>query len=329
MQEGYKHVTQADVAALAGVSRGLVSLVLRGEGRVSEHTRDKILEAAQKLAYQPNLAAAQLAVNKSHFIFLLVPNFENPFFNEVAQGLQQAASERGLTLVMASSGGSAEEERQALERVYQIRPAGVVIAWPFSDDKTLEAYARHTSLCVLTQNRNTRRVACVYMDEIQAAQLIVEHFQQQGVQKICFINPASGVEEYVNDLREKAVEKAALSAGIDFSTGRYQIPAEEFLVELLAMKSGLIGIVAYNDFLAIRIKAGLKDLENKYRRALVVSYDDTFLSKVPEISLSSISQNPVLMGEKCLSLLTHTENEQTNTVILSPDLHIRRSSAIR
>lgn len=326
MQEEYHHVTQADVAALAGVSRGLVSLVLRGEGRVSEETRNKILGAAQKLSYQPNLAAAQLAAQKSQFIFLLVPNFENPFFNEVAQGLEQAASSCGLTLVMASSGSNAEDERQALARVYQIRPAGVVIAWPFSDNQTFEAYAKHTPICVLTQNRNTDRVACIYMDETEAAKLIVEHYRQQNVEKIVFINPENNVEEYVNNLREYSVRKAANLALIDFSSAQLQIPTTEFIARLLEKGPDKIGIVAYNDLLAIRIIMALKELKPVYKNPLVVSYDDTFFGRTPEISLSSISQNPVEMGKMCIALLRRKNKKDQAVVVISPDLCIRSSS---
>ena len=73
--------TQQDVALAAGVSRGLVSLALKGEGRMSDETRRRILRTARTLGYRTNTAAAELAARRSSRLAVIVPYLDNPFFD--------------------------------------------------------------------------------------------------------------------------------------------------------------------------------------------------------------------------------------------------------
>ena len=95
--------TQADVAELAGVSRGLVSLALSGGGRMSQHTRERILSAARALNYQPHSAAAELAGGDSHRLLLVLPYLDNPYFDQLSRALRKAAEKVGYSLLVMVS----------------------------------------------------------------------------------------------------------------------------------------------------------------------------------------------------------------------------------
>ena len=96
-------VTQPDVAKLAGVSRGLVSQALSGDGRMSPSTRARILETAEQLGYYPHSAASELAGGHSKRLVLILPYLTNPYFDELSSHLRVAASARGYSLIVMVS----------------------------------------------------------------------------------------------------------------------------------------------------------------------------------------------------------------------------------
>ena len=96
-------VTQPDVAKAAGVSRGLVSQALSGDGRMSPSTRARILETAEQLGYYPHSAASELAGGHSKRLVLILPYLTNPYFDELSSHLRVAASARGYSLIVMVS----------------------------------------------------------------------------------------------------------------------------------------------------------------------------------------------------------------------------------
>src|SRR5690242_3336474 len=102
-----KRPTQSDVARLAGVSRATVSYVVNGLAEsdisIADHTRQRVLEAVEKLGYQPDARAQSLRSGMTNTIGLLIPDMQNPHYWEIANGVEQQLHGEGIDLLLATT----------------------------------------------------------------------------------------------------------------------------------------------------------------------------------------------------------------------------------
>lgn len=120
-------ITVKDLAARAGVSTATVSRSLNRDPRVKEETRRRVMEAVKELGYRFNDAARSLKTRRSKSIGFIVPEFNNEFLLEIAQGIEGRLKEAGYHLIVSSSNGNPREEREALQLLLEKAADGVII----------------------------------------------------------------------------------------------------------------------------------------------------------------------------------------------------------
>lgn len=120
-------VTLADVAIHAGVSPQTVSRSLRDPARVSERTRERVRRSISSIGYVPNLAARNLASNRSMTVAAIIPSISASVFSDAVHGLDEVLSPEGYQLFIGSTYYRPEREEEIIRALLGRRPDGVFI----------------------------------------------------------------------------------------------------------------------------------------------------------------------------------------------------------
>lgn len=324
------HATQQDVADAAGVSRGLVSLALKGEGRMSQETRRRILDAAARLDYHTNAAAAELAARHSTRLAVVVPYLDNPFFDLLLRALRRRAKQVGYTLIALVSDLVDELESSTIDDVLSLRPAGLILPGTSMTPQELRALGERVRLCVIDRTLpQSAGVATVRLDETDAARLTLDHLLSQGYERITFLSPAARLRETILGERVEECRAAAARAGADFTEVDAEAGVQGAISRALADGTGPLGLIAYNDLLAIdAVAAGLGLGLDIPQQLGISSYDNTALAERAELRITSIDQNPDMLAVGALeALLTPGDTSGFRRVV--PARLVQRSSTAR
>lgn len=259
--------TIKDVARLAGVSVSTASLALRGLGPVSDKTRRRVLEAAEKLNYRPNALARGLATRRSRTVGLILSDLRDPYFHEVAAGVEQIAWENGYTLLLADTNRSVEKERATIEAFRSHRVEGIIVAGSGRADQAESIPQGPGEPPAVVLGRHAASVPSVRVDNVAAGRLATEYLLETGRRRIAFVG---GPRELTTSLDraegfQQAVRRAELALDFAYVTEADFTPegAQRAMLELLDRLAarGLPlpeGVVAANDQMAIGILRALR-----------------------------------------------------------------------
>jgi LacI family transcriptional regulator len=328
-----------DVAALAGVSMSTVSNVLNRPQRVSAESAERVQRAIQQLGFVRNEAARQLRVGRSRLLGLAVINISNPFFTDVATGVEEAARAAGYSVLLGNSASRPEGEVGFLDLFEQQRVDGVLIVPSGDVLEKLDGLRRRGTPAVLIDRVDDRRTfSSVSTDDVVGGALAARHLLETGRRRLWFLggllsirqmgDRLEGFRGVLRDIPEASlrVESAAFvdaTSGAEYGRAIASLPAAD----------RPDGIFAANDMLALGVIQGLASVGLRVPQDVaVVGYDDIVFSAAAAIPLTSVRQPSRRMGSTAATLLIEEladpEGFRPRSIVYEPQLIVRSSTAV-
>ncbi|MCU1664673.1 MAG: LacI family transcriptional regulator [Pseudonocardiales bacterium] len=327
-----------DVAAHARVSLGTVSNVLNRPELVSERTRKRVLTAIGELGFVRNESARQLRGGSSRTLAYVVLDTSNPFFTDVARGVQDAADAAGLALFLCNSGEDRERQAAYLDLLEQQRVEGVLITPVDAADPRLTALARRGTPVVIVDRGAGPAHCSVTVDDMLGGDLAVTHLLDTGHRRIAFVGGPRMIGQVGDRIAgaERAVDRAGTGELTVLETARPNVAegrrAGERLAGLPAAHRPTAAFCA-NDLLALgllqqMVRLGLRVPDDM----AIVGYDDIEFAEAAAVPLTSVSQPRYLLGRTAAELLLAEargdgahDHEQ---LVFAPELVVRASTRL-
>lgn len=323
-----------DVAARAGVSKSLVSLVLRGAPNVSDRRRQAVEQAVAELNYRPNDVARSLVRRSSRTMGVLVLDLHNPVFVEILDGIDQDCNAHGFTLLMASGGTDPGRELHSVEMLMDRQVDGLLLVGHRLAATDVRRLARDRPLVVITR-RDVRGpgVDTVCNDDMAGAGLAVTHLVGLGHTDI--VHLAGGESAAAQD-RRGGYERAMRQHGLGRSarvvrSGLTDDAGYEATRGLMASQAPPSALFVANDFAALGAIAAIEEIGMRVPEDVsVAGYDGMAVSGMRRIDLTTVGQPLALMGEIAAELLRRRIGDRgvrARNIVLQPRLIARSSTA--
>jgi LacI family transcriptional regulator len=327
-----------DVAAAAGVSLGTVSNVLNHPDRVTQATRTRVNAAIADLGFVRNESARSLRAGRSRTLAYVMLDAGNPFFTDVAKGIEQTAESVGMSLFLCNSDGRDERETAYLDLLVEQRVHGILITPVDPDDPRLSAAAeRGTPVVIVDRTSDDQDLCAVAVDDLLGGRLALEHLIDVGHRRVALVGGPLEIGQ-VRD-RFDGAREAFVAAGLEpddlvpivtsalsVSEGR---SAGERLSGLPASRRPTAAFCA-NDLLALGL---LQQSIITGRRVpddlAIVGYDDIEFAAAAAVPLTSVRQPREQLGRRAAELLLD-EHERADhkheRVVFEPELIARAST---
>jgi DNA-binding LacI/PurR family transcriptional regulator len=298
-----RRITSHDVANLAGVSQATVSRAFMPEGRISAKTKQRVIDAADKLGYQPNVIARSLARSKSNLIGVLMANWNNPRLTETLQGFSSAFKQCGYKVILQSI-GDGDTVDDALRDFLQYQVDGIIVISAVPGPVISAACLQH-KVPIVVVNRFARGLnACsVTLDGAQAGRAIASDLLERGYKRFALFRGSPDIQ-VITDMFyafSNTVSDRGLGGQINeitnisgYSDGRKTI------VELAQQGQAPDAVLCSSDFTAFGVQAGARyDLDIEVPEKLgIVGIGDSPFSWWPEHDLTTL-RFPVDEMVKC------------------------------
>ena len=318
---------------------GTVSNVLNRPEMVAEKTRRRVEEAVVELRYVRNESARQLRQGQSRTVGLIVPDIANPFFTDVARGVEDVVSASGAMVIVCNSDNDAYKEDRYLTMLAEQQVLGVLHV-PLGKPSAAVSrfHDRGIPMVLLDYKGRSREQCSVSVNDVGGGQLAVAHLLASGHRMVAFIGAGNTPLRQVTD-RLAGARRAMRAAGRPLQE-LHLLPATALNVEggvesaraLLRLPRRRRPTAAFcvNDLLAIGM---LQEFVTNGVRVpddvAIIGYDDIAFASAAAIPLSSVRQPRNQLGRRAAELLIDealSDDHVHSRLVFEPELIVRQSS---
>ncbi|MFS0673950.1 LacI family DNA-binding transcriptional regulator [Ornithinibacillus sp. 179-J 7C1 HS] len=320
------------IAERAGVSVATVSRVLNNATTVSPKTRNRVENAIKELNYQPSMLGRNLRNSESRLILILLPNFSNPFYSEIINGIQDTVISKGYNILLCETDSKPERENIYFNMVKNKLADGVISMDPTINMKKLNELAEQHPVILCSEYEEGGCIPYVTVDSELAAYQAVKHLIKLGNEKIALINSD---EKFLYARQRRAGYERALkefhlpirdewiyhTKGLDFQHGVHAMRM------LLQQEEKPTAVFAVSDTLAIGALKAINNEAKDLGPIAVVGFDNITFSSMTNPTLTTVSQPMYDMGCNAAEMLMSSmKGEKVENIVLDHELIIREST---
>ncbi len=326
--------TIKDVANLAGVHPSTVSRVINDNSRISEKTKNKVLLIIKKLGYTPNAIARGLKTKRTQTLGMLIPDITNPFFAELARGVEDAANKNNFNVILCNTDDKLKKERTYLEILRGKRVDGLILGTAHIRDKSiLELEKKKFPYILVSRNIEGLDKNCVIVDDVAGGIMVTEYLIKLGHRRIAHITGPLKTRSALNRLKgyKLALKKYEIEYRDELvGEGDFRIKGGyQVMKRFLKLAEPPTAIFAANDLLALgAIQVILKKKYHIPEDFCIIGFDDIRLASFVYPPLTTVRQPMLEMGALAVKMLLKIiEGGEFNQKkeILEPKLIIRES----
>jgi LacI family transcriptional regulator, galactose operon repressor len=325
-----------DVAKRAGVAPITVSRVINNSGYISQKTRYRVEQAISELGYVPNALARGLRSKRTNTLALVMTDITNPFFTNIARGVEDIASESGFSVIFCNTDESETEEFKYAKILAQKQVDGILLVPACSQSRTVE-FLKSIDIPVVLLDRRIPdvQIDTVRCDSIAGAYDLVQLLIGLGHNIICIISGQRGVSTAED--RVIGYHQAMTEAGLEENEQVYfgsftQACGYEFTKMAFAQPTPPTAFLGANNFISIGVMKALRDQKlHVPEDVTLVGFDDLPLTLFIDEPFLTVAVQPAYeMGKKATELLLNRllgeAPEECQEVILPIEIVQRKSS---
>jgi LacI family transcriptional regulator len=338
-----KKPTIKDIARMARVSPTAVSMALNDRPRISAETRKRILRIAKDLRYQPNFVARSLVMKRSHTLGVIITTILNPFYPELAKGIEDKALELGYNIILCSTNYDLELEKYYIDMLRSKGVDGIVFSSVEVDDPNIKTLIKDRFPFILVNRRIhnrflERKVDTIVLDNVSGGYMAMEHLYKLGHRRIGII--AGGLNTSTAVERTEGAKKLLKDYGLTFDSNlmmesRFsKESAYQVTKKFLTMKNRPTAIFAENDYMALGSREAILETGLKIPEEMaLVGFDDIVTGALKGVEITTVSQKKYEMGSLAVKVLIdkiqNGSPSRVHQTILEPELIIRNSCGYR
>ncbi len=308
-----RSVTIIDIAEVAGVSKSTVSLVLKASPLVKAETRERVQRAMEDMGYVYNRGAASLRKASSSVVGMVINDLSNPFFAELAIGIEQALQHSGYIPYLAHTAESVTRQAEVVRSMREHGAAGIILCPALGTDAAELADLSVPGLPIVLAIRRIAgaRLSSVTSDSVGGARRATQHLISLGHRRIAFVGGAGAM--VVRQGRFAGYQEALQAADIPYDTALTveSMPTKDggfqAMMTILDRSDSLAPVTAavcFNDVVAIGAMLAINRRGLQVGRDIsVVGFDDTAEAQHVSPPLTTIAVDPAGLGKAAAGML--------------------------